>query len=120
MDNIKLKISKYQEVLKKYIYGLVDEYNSSLGSDKNYHAIIDLQNNHFQFVKMGWSKGRFSYGILIHLSIHPETGNIWIQQNNTEILIDIDLEHLANVPKTHIVLGTVPDDMREHSEYAVA
>ncbi|MEM9887182.1 MAG: element excision factor XisI family protein [Bacteroidota bacterium] len=60
------------------------------------------------------------HSVLIHLSIHPETGNIWIQQNNTEIQIDIALRELAEVPNEHLVLGFLPVSMRSYSEYAVA
>ncbi len=120
MDNINLKIEKYQSVLSDYLNQLATEYNNSLGSDKNYHAIVDLKNNHFQFIHMGWNKERFIFLVLIHLTIHPETGNIWIQQNNTEIELDIELEQFANVPKEHLVLGFRPEYMRELSEYAVA
>jgi hypothetical protein len=120
MANLKSKIEQYQNVLEKYIRGLANEYNNSLGSDRNYHAIIDLKNNHFQFIHMGWSKDKFIFLVLIHLTIHPETGNIWIQQNNTEIELDIELEQFANVPKEHLVLDFRPEYIRDLSEYAVA
>ncbi len=120
MDKIKSKIHKYQPILEQYIRGLAKQYNTSLGSSQNYHAIIDLKTNHFQFVKMGWYKEEFIYKILIHLNINPTTGNIWIQQNNTEIEIDEELKKLADIPKIHFVLGFYPDYIRKHSEYAVA
>ncbi len=120
MDTVELKINKYQEVLTDYLNSLADRYNNSLGSDKNYHIIIDLKHNHFQFIHMGWNKKRFIFSVLIHLSINAETGNIWIQQNNTEIELDVELEQFATVPKKHLVLGFRPIYMREHSDYAVA
>ena len=120
MDKIALKIKKYQKVLEKYIRDLANQYNNSLGSDKNYHAIIDLKTNHFQFVRMGWHNDQFLYKVLIHLSINTTTGNIWVQQNNTEIEIDVELEKLAHIPKTHLVLGFYPEYVRAHSDYAIA
>jgi len=57
---------------------------------------------------------------MIHLSINTTTGNIWIHQNNTEIEIDLELEKLAAIPKTHFVLGFYPEYIRKHSDYAVA
>ena len=54
------------------------------------------------------------------MSINAETGNIWIQQNNTEIEISAALEKLASIPKTHLVLGFYPEYVRPHSEFAVA
>jgi hypothetical protein len=55
----------------------------------------------------------------MHFDIHAETGNIWIQQNNTEIQVDLELERLAEIPKKHLVLGFRPKYMREVSDFAV-
>ena len=120
MDSIQLKIEKYQQVLTSYINDLAEKANNELGNKMNYQAIIDTENNHFQFVVIGWKEDRFIYSVLLHLDIHPQTGNIWIQQNNTEIEIDLALNQLADIPKKHLVLGFRPDYVREHSEYAVA
>ncbi len=120
MDNLTSKIKGHQRILESYIRGLAKQYNSSLGSDKNYHAIIDLKTNHFQFVKMGWHNNEFFFNVLIHLSINEITGNIWIQQNNTEIEIDVELGKIAKIPKTHFVLGFYPEYVRKYSGYAIA
>ena len=120
MDYIKSKIKYHQTILEKYIRNLANDYNTSLGSDGNYHAIVDLQTNHFQFSHIGWHNNEFSYHILFHLSIHSTTGNIWILKNITEIELDLELERTGNIPKNHIVLGDFPKIMREHSDYAIA
>ena len=118
MDTTALKIKKHQEALTKYLIGLANYYNNALGNDLTYQAVIDTQNNHFQLLKLGWADDKFYYRILMHFDIHPETGNIWVQQNNTEILIDEDLEEY-DIPKKHFVLGFRPASMRPHSKYAV-
>jgi len=118
MENIRLKIGKYQKNLSVYIEGLAHEYNNALGNEMTYQPIIDTKHNHFQLVIMGWVGNKFIYEVLIHLDIHPETGNIWVQQNNTEILIDEDLEGY-DIPKKHFVLGFRPASVRPHSKYAV-
>ncbi|MEM6317507.1 MAG: element excision factor XisI family protein [Bacteroidota bacterium] len=119
MDTVKLKIELHQKVLKSYIQSLAKENNEALGNTSTYQAITDLEGNHFQLVVMGWHKHKFLYNVLIHLNINFKTGNIWVQQNNTEILIDEDLEKFG-IPKSHFVLGFRPAIMREHSKYAVA
>lgn len=118
MENIKLKIEKHQKILSKYVEGLAYKYNHALGNDATYQAITDTKHNHFQLVVIGWAKQKFIYEVLMHLDIHPETGNIWVQQNNTEILIDEDLEEY-DIPKNHFVLGFRPASVRPHSKYAV-
>lgn len=119
MDKVEQKIEKYNQILTKYITELADERNNSLGSEKNYQAIIDKKNNHFQLVRTGWHKNNSLYAILIHLSINAETGNIWILQNNTEIDIDIELKEIAAIPKVHFVLAFYPEKARKYSEYAI-
>jgi hypothetical protein len=119
MDNLQLKIQKHQTALKTYLKNLAEEYNTALGNDMNYQAIIDMESNHFQFIKMGWYKHQFIFSVLMHFDIHAETGNIWIQQNNTEIQVDLELERLAEITKRHLILGFRPKYMREASDFAV-
>ena len=119
MYTIKNQIKKYQKVLATYVQDLAHDYNNSLGNDMTYQAIIDKEGNHFQLVRIGWHQNRFLYAVLIHFDINPETGNIWVQQNNTEILLDEDLEK-KGIPKNHFVLGFRPANMRVYSDYAVA
>jgi hypothetical protein len=78
MDNLQQKIKKHQTTLKNYLKNLAEEYNDALGNDMNYQAIIDMEGNHFQFIKMGWYRHQFIFSVLMHFDIHPETGNIWI------------------------------------------
>ncbi len=105
-------------MLSKYLTDLADYYNNALGNDLTYQAITDAKNNHFQLLRVGWAEDRFYYGILMHFDIHPETGNIWVQQNNTERLIDEELEEY-DIPKKHFVLGFRHASVRPHSKYAV-
>lgn len=116
---IRNKIKKYQKALEQYVRTLATKYNNALGNEMTYLPIVDLRGNHFQLVKMGWHKHQFVFVVLIHFDINPETGNIWIQQNNTEILLDQELAKF-NVPKNHLVLGFRPEYMRVDSDYAVA
>jgi hypothetical protein len=119
MDRIKSKTKKYQKALAEYVRTLAAEYNMALGNELTYVPIVDLQDNHFQLAKMGWHGHQFIFVVLMHFDISPETGNIWIQQNNTERLLDEELAKF-DIPKKHLVLGFRPDYMRKHSEYAVA
>jgi XisI protein len=120
MDTIlKNKIKKHQRVLTAYITQLAKERNESLGNDMTYQSIIDIKGNHFQLVRMGWHKDRFLYSVLIHFDISLLTGNIWVQQNNTEIPIDEDLA-VYGVSKKNIVVGFHLEAMRPFSDFAIA
>ena len=119
--SLKIKIQKYQKTLNSYITTLANNENDiSKKHNVEHFAIIDLKNNHFQLIAMGWDDDEFIHVVLIHLSIHSQTGNIWIHQNYTEIEIDEELEKLVGIPKKHFVLGFHPKFVREHSDYAVA
>lgn len=119
MDRIEPKKRKYKKKLAEYVKALAMEYNNALGAELTYVPVVDLESDHFQLVKMGWHDHQFIFVVLIHFDINPETGNIWIQQNNTERLIDEELAKF-DIPKKHLVLGFRPAYMREHSDYAVA
>ncbi len=119
MDSLKAKINKNKKILAAYIRELAEEKNNALGNDLTYQAIIDLTSNHFQLVRIGWHENKYIYNILIHLDINPDTGNIWVQQNNTEILLDDELRH-KGIPKNNFVLGFRPAAMRSFSDFAVA
>ena len=99
---------------------LAKVYNDEIGEEVKYQAVVDLEGNHFQLLKLGWYKRQFFYAVLLHLDINAETGNIWVQQNNTEILLDEELKKFAGIPKKHFVLGFRPEFAWKHSEFAVA
>ena len=120
MDTLlKNRIKKYQHILSEYITQLAQERNTALGNDMTYQAIVDTKGNHFQLVRMGWDKHRFLYTVLIHFDINPITGSIWLQQNNTEIEVDKDLETYG-ITKKNIVLGFQPAYVRPMSDFAAA
>ena len=118
MVNIEKKIKHHQHVLTAYVEQLAKERNESLGSTGGYQAVTDIKHNQFQLIHISWFGRQHSFKVLLHFSIHPETGNIWVQQNNTEIPLDTDFSDMG-IPKSHLVLGFRPADMRELSNYAV-
>jgi XisI protein len=118
MVSLEKKIKLHQKTLANYVEQLAKERNESLGSTGGYQAVTDLKHNQFQLIHISWHERQFYFKVLLHFSIHPETGNIWVQQNNTEIPLDVDFSNLG-IPKSHLVIGFRPADMRELSEYAV-
>jgi len=120
MDNsLQSKIEGHQQVLVQYIRKLAEKCNNSLGNKLKYQAIVDMEGNHFQLICIGWRGQRHIYSVLIHFDIHPETGNIWVQQNNTEILLDEELAKF-DITKKDLVLGFRYPAIREVLDFAVA
>lgn len=96
------KLKKYQQIVINYLNTQKERSGSSSRQDIVPHIIIDKENNHFQFLKIGWHRKQFVFAVIHHFEI--KNNKIWIQQNNTEQEIaEILLEQ--GVPPADIVLG---------------
>ncbi|NES98234.1 MAG: XisI protein, partial [Desertifilum sp. SIO1I2] len=84
--------------------------------DYEVQAIFDTQRNHYQIVHLGWQNKRWVHHCTMHLDIRNE--KIWIFKNSTEHDIAADLMDLG-VPKTDIVLGFCPPEIREMTGYGI-
>ena len=81
--------------------------------------VADTNNHHYQVLRNGWVE-RDSYVLRVVLYFRiKSTGKIWIMENTTE---DDVAEALIKrgVEKMDIVLGFLPEYVRQYSEYAVA
>ncbi len=119
MESLKFKIQNRQDILASYIERLATEKNTALGSVGGYFAVTDRAHNHFMLIRMGWTDRGFIHKVLLHLDINPESGNIWVQQNNTEILPDRDLAEYG-ITRSDFVLGFRPEWMRGQAGFATA
>jgi XisI protein len=67
-------------------------------------------------VNVGWENGRRIHGTLVHIDII--NSKVWIQRDGTEDGIAGDLEQ-AGILKNQIVLAFRPQEVRQHTGYAV-
>ncbi len=118
MDTLNKKIERYQAILTHYLESLAEERNTALGARLRYEVLADTRRNHFQLTRLGWHNHKFNFLVLVHFDLNPETGRIWIQQNNTEWLVADDLM-ARGVAQSDIVLGFRPEYLREAGAYAV-
>lgn len=109
------KVERYQSILKKIIYEYAS-YKPSHGQIDT-EAIIDMENNHYEVMHVGWDGPRRVHGSAIHLDIIGD--KIWIQHDGTSHPVADELM-AAGVPKESIVLGFIPDDERAYTDFAVA
>ncbi|WP_020595106.1 XisI protein [Spirosoma panaciterrae] len=110
------KVAKYRQIIEE----LLHEYASVKGSltpGIKSQPIIDRPNNHYQLLRTGWHNNRFVYTILFHFDIIDST--VWIQQNNTDILIADELIS-RGVEKGDIILGFISEQARQHSKLITA
>lgn len=108
------KVTKYRQVIEN----LLNEYASIKGSltpGITSQQLIDHPNGHYQLLRMGWHNNRFVYTILFHFDLIGNT--VWIQQNNTDILIADELTN-RGIDKADIVLGFISEQARQHSKLA--
>ena len=104
---------------RKAIISILEEHASYLPANFEQverQVFADTERDHYQLVTIGWQKGRFIRNTLFHLDI--KNGKIWLQYNGTEEDLGERLQEMG-VPKTDIVIGWLPPNVRVHSDYAV-
>jgi hypothetical protein len=79
--------------------------------------IIDSEHDHYLLLRVGWEKDRRVNYAVFQFDIKDE--KIWIQENNTDIEVDKELEEMG-ITKKEIVVGFHHPSMREYSDYAIA
>lgn len=110
------KVKNYEQI----ITGILNDYagiKKSLTPKVKAQIVIDRENHHYQLLSIGWHDNKFIYTVAFHFSII--NGKIWIQQNNTDVMIADELME-RGVPKSDIVLGFVPERVRGETGFAVA
>lgn len=109
------KIKQYE----KAILSILEEYAKiKYANIKGGNEIIaDKENYRYQVVTIGWDGDVFVHDCPMHFDII--NGKIWVQQNMTEWEVGEMLEE-QGVPKSDIVPGFLPPDLRQYSKYATA
>ena len=106
---------KYREVIERILTEVARITPST--DDVVYKTIFDRKTDSYGLIAVGWEKKRRVHHFVIHLEII--NGKIWIQEDNTDLVIADDLER-AGIPKSDIVLGFQPPSVRPYTEYAAA
>jgi XisI protein len=110
-----VKVKKYQKIILSFLQEFASiRYTNA--PELEQQIIADTTRNHFQLVNVGWYRQRFTHDTLFHIDI--KNNKIWIQQNETEVMIADELI-AKGVRKNDIVLGFVPEYIREYTGFAV-
>lgn len=80
-------------------------------------TVFDRAQDRYLILIVGWEGHRYEHGCTVHIDIID--GKVWIQRDGTEDGIALDLEN-AGIPKTSIVLGFKPPEVRPLTGYAIA
>lgn len=97
---------------------LLNQYAQNKPSFGNIEVetIFDVEQDRYQIVQMGWHHDRRVYHCVMHIDIR--NGKIWIMHNTTEHELELELME-RGVPKSEIVLGLHPPELRQFTGYAV-
>lgn len=74
------------------------------------------KHDRYVIMSVGWDNIKRIHGSLIHIDIVGD--KVWIQRDGTEDGVATELEE-AGIPKSNIVLGFHPPDVRPDTGYAV-
>ncbi len=109
------RVTAYQQIIERILLE-IEGLRPSTESVRE-TVIFDRQRNRFGLVAQGWENKRRIHRMVVHLEIRDE--KIWIEVDATDLNIARELE-LAGVPKSDIVLGFHPPDIRPYTDYAAA
>jgi hypothetical protein len=110
VDRLDLYRQSICQFLNKYVGVWQDK-------DVETQLIIDSERDRYLLLRVGWEgERRINYPVF-HFEI--EDGKIWLQENNTDVEVDRELEEMG-ISKKEIVLGFHHPTMREYSDFATA
>jgi hypothetical protein len=103
----------YPDIIERVMRG----YASFLSSKREVEAtlIIDAARSQFLLLYVGWDGARRVHHVAVHVEVRGD--RVWLQCDNTDLVVAEDLV-AAGIPKSSIVLGFRPPELRPHTGYA--
>ena len=107
-------LDRYREIVRR----LIEEYASYKPAygDIRTEAVVDRDHDHYEVIQVGWNAGRRVHGSIIHIDIRD--GKVWIEHNGTDARLGEELV-AAGIPRSDIVLGFHPAELRPLTDYGV-
>ncbi|MBI4605158.1 MAG: XisI protein [Planctomycetes bacterium] len=109
------RTEKYRSIVRQ----VIDKYarfKPSHGEIRT-EAVIDIENDHYELLHVGWNGPTRVHGSVIHIDIIDD--KVWVEHDGTDAEIVKELED-AGIPKEHIVLGFKSPRVRKHTGYATS
>ena len=111
------RLEHYRSSIKTILQEYADSMNKNSISTTDVDAIFDTVSDRYLLLDVGWEKSKRVHHCIVHFDI--KDNKIWIQENNTDVEFDRDLEEMG-ISKQEIVVGFHHPSMREYSDFAVA
>jgi XisI protein len=104
---------------RKCLQAFLNQYSSygPKNPEIETQLIFDTVNDHYLLLRTGWDNQRRIHHCIFHFDIKGD--KIWLQENNTDIEVDKELEEMG-ISKQEIVVGFHHPSMREYSDFAIA
>jgi len=115
METVDEKLGRYRQVIQELLARLATIPNLEEGIRDR--TLFDQQSDNYAIISEGWDGEERIHHIVAHLEIID--GKVWIQADNTDWVIARELES-RGIPKSEMVLGFRPPEVRAESEYAAA
>ncbi|MEK7729552.1 MAG: XisI protein [candidate division KSB1 bacterium] len=109
------KLTSYRQAVRKIIEEYAG-YKPSHGQIET-EAIVDPEKDHYEVMHVGWDGVRRVHGSVVHIDIIR--GKVWLQHDATNWPVAEELLK-AGIPREDIVLGFHPEELRKHTDFAVA
>lgn len=109
------------EHYRKSITTLLKQYADSMSknpeSEVEIEIVFDPENDRYLLLNVGWRGAKRVHHCLFHFDIKGE--KIWLQENNTDIEVDQDLQEMG-ISQQEVVVGFHHPSVREYSDFATA
>lgn len=86
-------------------------------SEVKKETVFDRSQDRYLILVVGWEGHRYEHGCTVHIDLIGD--KVWIQRDGTEDGIALVLEE-SGIPKTSIVLGFKPPEVRPLTGYTIA
>jgi hypothetical protein len=109
------RLAVHRQVVKSFLQEYADARRRQ--SDTAIETVFDTENDRYLVLDIGWEGAKRIHHCIFHFDI--KDGKIWLQENNTDIEVDQELEEMG-IAKKEMVIGFHHPSMREYSDYAIA
>jgi hypothetical protein len=111
------RLEHYRQSIKKLLKQYADSINKRPEPGVDVELVFDTENDRYLLLDVGWQETKRIHHCIFHFDI--KDGKIWVQENNTDIEVDEELEEMG-ISKKELVVGFHHPSMREYSDYAVS
>jgi len=115
MEAVNEKVSHYRQIIEEVLTKRATiPYLEEGIRDR---VLFDEKNDRYAVISEGWHQAERIHNVVIDVEIIH--GKVWIQADNTDVAVARELE-AGGIPKSDIVLGFRPPEVRAYTEYAAA